>query len=100
MIRGMPNLEVQPKQTAAFFVQAAVSFAVSGITVITGIAYLPASGWIRAFLVVGLLYVVTSSFTLAKCIRDNQETSQVVHRVDQARLERFLTEHDPFKAQL
>ncbi len=96
----MPDLEVQPKQTTAFFVQAAVSFTVSVIAVTTGIAYLPAGAWIRAFLVVGLLYVVTSSFTLAKCIRDNQETSQVVHRVDRARLERFLTEHDPFKSQL
>jgi hypothetical protein len=45
-------------------------------------------------------YVVTSSFTLAKCVRDNQETSQVVNRVDQVRLERFLAEHDPFKSPL
>ena len=97
---GMPTLEVQPPQTTAFFVQAVVSFGVSLLAVTTGIAFLPASAWIRAFLAVGLLYVVTSSFTLAKCIRDSQESSQVVHRVDQARLERFLTEHDPFKVQL
>jgi hypothetical protein len=98
MLTGMPNLEVQPKQTTAFYVQAAISFAVSVTAVSIGIAYLPANGWIRAFLAVSLLYVVTSSFTLAKCVRDNQETSQVVHRVDQARLDRFLAEHDPFKS--
>jgi hypothetical protein len=94
----MPNLEVQPKQSTAFYVQAAISFAVSVSAVTLGIAYLPAGGWIRGFLMLGMLYVVTSSFTLAKCVRDNQETSQVVHRVDQARLERFLAEHDPFKS--
>ncbi len=44
-----------------------------------------------------LLYVVTSAFTLAKVIRDQQEASAVVNRVDQARLDKLLTDHDPYK---
>jgi hypothetical protein len=40
---------------------------------------------------------VTSAFTLAKCIRDHQESTEVVSRVDQARLDKLLAEHDPFK---
>jgi hypothetical protein len=44
-----------------------------------------------------VLYVITSSFTLAKCIRDRQETTTVVSRVDQARLDRLMVDHDPFK---
>ena len=39
-------------------------------------------------------YVVTSSFTLAKCIRDRQEETAVVSRVDQARLDKLLAEQD------
>jgi hypothetical protein len=35
---------------------------------IIGIGYLHDARWVRAFLALGLLYVVTSSFTLAKCI--------------------------------
>jgi hypothetical protein len=50
----------------------------------------------RAFLAIGLLYVVTSSFTLAKCVRDHQEATAVTNRVDQARLDKILTEHDPY----
>lgn len=88
---------IQPTHTVAFYAQAAISFAVSFGAVLLGIAYLPGDGWMRAFLGVSLLYVVTSSFTLAKCVRDNQEQSKVVHRVDEARLEKFLAEHDPFK---
>jgi hypothetical protein len=60
---------------------------------------LPLGGWPRAFLALGLLYVVTSTFTLAKCVRDQQESTSVVSRVDQARLDKFLAEHDPFQAQ-
>ena len=89
---------IQPTNTNAFYAQSAISFAVSLGAVILGIAYVPGEGWMRAFLAVSLLYVVTSAFTLAKCVRDQQEASRVVQRVDEVRLERFLAEHDPFKA--
>jgi hypothetical protein len=89
---------VPSKTSAAFYVQAVISFAVSSVAVAVGIFYLPIGGWPRAFLALGLLYVVTSAFTLAKCIRDQQESSSVLSRVDQARLDKFLAEHDPFQA--
>jgi len=40
---------------------------------------------------------VSSAFTLAKCVRDRQEESAVVTRVDRARVDKLLAEHDPFK---
>ncbi len=43
------------------------------------------------------LFVITSSFTLAKVIRDAQEGSTVLSRIDEARLERMLAEHDPYR---
>jgi hypothetical protein len=88
----------QPRTTTAFYVQAVASFALSLAAVSAAIAYLPVGAWIRAFLALGLLYVVTSAFTLAKCIRDQQETTSVVKRVDQARLDKLLADHDPFKS--
>ncbi|MGI5245014.1 YiaA/YiaB family inner membrane protein [Dactylosporangium sp. CA-139066] len=86
------------KTTFAFFVQSALSFGIALTGMGVGIAYLPVNAWMRAFLGLGLLYTVTSAFTLAKVIRDQQETASVVQRVDQARLDRILTEHDPFRA--
>ncbi|MFJ9553510.1 YiaA/YiaB family inner membrane protein [Nocardiopsis sp. NPDC101807] len=62
-----------PKSSPHFYLQSAISFGVSFVGVGTGIAYLPVDLWIRAFLGLGLLYVVTSTFTLAKCVRDRQE---------------------------
>lgn len=87
---------VRPASTTAFFVQAAISFAVSSAAVALGIANLPVGAWVRAFLALGLLYVITSTFTLAKCVRDRQETHALSSRVDQARLDKLLAEHDPF----
>jgi hypothetical protein len=82
--------------TTAFFAQSAISFGIASLAVGTGIAYLPVDRWTRGFLAIGCLFLVSSAFTLAKCVRDQQEQSQVLSRVDQARLEKMLAEHDPF----
>jgi hypothetical protein len=66
--------------TAAFHVQAVLSFAVSLVAVGVAVVNLPADPWVRAFLALGVLYVTTSAFTLAKTVRDRQETSTVVGR--------------------
>jgi len=84
------------KTTAAFYAQAALSFGIALFAVIVGIWNLPVGAWERAFLALGALFLVTSSFTLAKCVRDAQESTQVVSRIDQARVEKILAEHDPF----
>ena len=61
------------RNTTAFFAQAAISFGVAALAVGIGITYLPVDRWVRGFLAVGALFLVSSSFTLAKCIRDQQE---------------------------
>ncbi|MCH1866817.1 YiaA/YiaB family inner membrane protein [Nocardioides sp. CFH 31398] len=83
--------------TTAFFAQAGLSFALALLTLVGSVFYLPVDPWIRAFLGVGILYLTTSAFTLAKCVRDHQESQQVVTRLDQARVEAILSQHDPFK---
>ncbi|MEV4311411.1 YiaA/YiaB family inner membrane protein [Actinocrispum sp. NPDC049592] len=87
-----------PKNTPAFFAQAVASFSIALCAVAIGIVSLPLDPWVRGFLALGLLYTVTSAFTLAKCIRDRQEDTALFKRVDQARLDKLITEHDPFKA--
>ena len=85
------------KNTNAFFLQAGISFAVALVTMIFAIFYLPVDPWIRAFLGLGTMFLTTSSFTLAKCVRDAQDDNYVVTRLDQARVDKILAEHDPFK---
>lgn len=47
-----------------------------GITMI-GIVWLPLTFWPKAFLMIGFLFTVAQCFTLAKTIRDDQESSRV-----------------------
>jgi hypothetical protein len=87
----------QNKNTSAFFLQAGLSFGIALLTMVVAVIYLPVEPWIRAFLALGTLYLTTSSFTLAKCVRDAQEEQAVVNRLDQARVDKLLAEHDPFR---
>lgn len=86
------------KNTNAFYAQAGISFGVALLTMIFAVLYLPVDPWIRAFLGLGVMYLTTSSFTLAKCVRDAQENQAVYARLDQARVEKILAEHDPFRS--
>ena len=85
------------KNTNAFYAQAGISFAIALLTMVFAVIYLPVDPWIRAFLGLGTMFLTTSSFTLAKCVRDNQENQAVYARLDQARVDKMLAEHDPFR---
>jgi hypothetical protein len=94
---AMSDTPVKQQNTAAFYGQSVASFAVAMAATAVGIFRLNADAWVRGFLAIAVLYLVTSAFTLAKVIRDRQEAGQIVSRVDQARLEKLLAEHDPFE---
>jgi hypothetical protein len=73
-----------------------VSFGVSFVGALGGIFYLPLDPWQRLFLGMTLLFLVASSFTLAKVIRDQQESQTIRVRLDEARMEKLIAEHNPF----
>ncbi|GAA1178293.1 hypothetical protein GCM10009664_51020 [Kitasatospora gansuensis] len=91
------SASMQPRTTNAYYLQAVLSFALATAALAIGIVYLPVDPWMRGFLAVGLLYEITAAFTLAKVIRDRQEVGEIASRVDQARLDKLLAEHDPFR---
>ncbi|MEU3500337.1 YiaA/YiaB family inner membrane protein [Streptomyces sp. NPDC006530] len=93
----MSETPVKQQNTAAYYGQAVAAFSIALVATAIGILRLQADAWVRAFLAMAVLYLVTSAFTLAKVIRDRQEAGQIVSRVDQARLEKLLAEHDPFQ---
>ena len=86
------------KNTTAFAAQAAISFGASLFAMLVGVYFMDADPWVKGFMALGTLYLTTSTFTLAKVVRDMQEDSTVVHRLDAARLDKVLAQHDPFKS--
>jgi len=89
---------VEPKTTAAYFVQSVIAFVLAVAAVGIGLWNMPGDVWVRGFLAVAFLFTVTTTFTLSKVIRDRQETGSVLSRLDAARLERMLAEYDVTKS--
>ena len=75
-----------------FFTKA--SFALSIIAVGAGIVLVPATLWVKGYLAMGMLFLLGSTFTLAKTIRDEFEASKLVNKIQDARTDRILKEYD------
>jgi hypothetical protein len=93
----MDNNTPTPKNTTAFFAQSAIAFGLALFTMMIAVYYLPADPWPKAFLALGTVFLTTSAFSLAKCVRDAHESQYVVSRLDQARVDKILADHDPWK---
>lgn len=97
-MKGRDHVSVPPvatKTTAAFLVQCIVAFGVSFLATVVGILFLPLDPWQRLFLAISALFLVSSTFGLAKVVRDQQEASTVRVRIDEARVDKLLAEHNP-----
>jgi hypothetical protein len=90
--------ESSAKNTTAFAAQAAISFGASLFAMLVAVYFMDADPWIKGFLALGTLYLTTSAFTLAKVVRDMQEDNTTISRLDAARLEKLLAQHDPYKS--
>ncbi|MCL1472315.1 YiaA/YiaB family inner membrane protein [Argonema antarcticum] len=93
----MPQPTAPQKDTAAWIIQVWLSFALSVSATAGGIIYLPVDGWVKGYMGMGLLFSIGSTFTLAKTTRDNYEATKLTARIDEARVEKILSEHHPLK---
>jgi hypothetical protein len=62
------------RDTAPWRVQVWASFAIAIFLCGTGLAYLPGQDLDRAFMVMGYMFCLTTTFVLSKYVRDNQHT--------------------------
>lgn len=96
----MSKMEAGPVHSPAWVVQTWLSFVLAcGVTGM-GIWFLPVDQWVKAFMAMGLLFSVGSTFSLAKTVRDQHESESLRKRIDEARVNRIIAEHDPLKPAL
>lgn len=82
----------------AWMMQTQLTFGVALTAMGWAIATMPLDLWARGYLAMGTLLAVVSSINLAKTLRDDHESKRVSRRVEGAKIERFLAEHDPLRA--
>jgi len=70
------------------------SFATALAAMLGGVMVFPGDLSIKGFFVMGTLFLVGSTFTLAKTIRDEFEGGKLVNKIADARTERILKEYE------
>jgi hypothetical protein len=75
-----------------FFVK--TSFAIAVFAMGIGIFFLPTDLWVKGYMAMGTLFVIGSTFTLAKTLRDEFEGKKLVNKIQDAKTEKMLREYD------
>jgi len=86
---------VQPTHSGAWVIQTWLSFVLAVGVMAIGIYHLPIDGWQKAFLGMGMLFTIGSTFSLSKTVRDQHEQERLTARIDEARVTKLLAEVDP-----
>ncbi|MBX7102190.1 MAG: hypothetical protein K1X89_31025 [Myxococcaceae bacterium] len=92
-----PTTAVAPAHSPAWMVQVWISWVLAFGSMLFAIWLIQGDLWMKGFLFIGLVFTVGSTFSLSKTLRDLHESERVVARVDEARLEQLLAQHDPLK---
>ncbi|MBI5496320.1 MAG: hypothetical protein HY904_14960 [Deltaproteobacteria bacterium] len=76
----------------AWVAQVWISFVLSALATVAGVYFLPVDAWMKGYLLMGVLFTMGSTLSLAKTTRDLHESHKLTSRVEEARVERLLTE--------
>jgi len=76
----------------SFYVMAWIAFSVAMAGMVLGLFYLELDIQTKAFLGMTFLFAISSSFTLAKVVRDKFEAEKFINKIETAKTEKFLNE--------
>lgn len=74
----------------AWTLYAFTSFACAAGLMLLGVMQLDVPLWTRAYFLMGTFFLVGSSFTLAKTLRNRHEAQKLVNKIDEAKTEQLL----------
>ena len=87
------NISQQNSSSWNFFVRASFGLAVGAMAL--GIFFMPATLWIKGYLAMGSIYLMASSFIVAKTVRDEFEAQKLVNQLSDAKTEKMLKDYLP-----
>lgn len=65
--------------------------ALAAVTMMVGgVFFLPIDLWVKGYLLMGLLMLVSSTVIVTKTLRDVEESKRLVNKIEEAKTERLL----------
>lgn len=83
----------QTMNTQAFGTLSWISFFISFAGMIIGLLYLPMDIYQKAFFGMTFLFSISSSFVLAKVVRDKQEAGEYIRKIENAKNEQMISKY-------
>lgn len=90
----MSKQNINQDHSSAWIAQTWLSFIISISATAIGILYLPVDVWTKGFMGMGLAFSVGSTTSLAKTQRDIHEATKLTTKIEEARVEKILSEHN------
>lgn len=82
------------QNSKAWMYFAGLSFTAALVMIWAGIMLMPTDVWVKAYLAMGTLFLVTSSFTLSKTVRDTNDQRNRAARINKRVFDRIMRESD------
>ncbi len=73
-----------------FYVKA--SFVASLVAMGAGILFMPMDLRVQGYFAISALFLISSSFTLAKTMRDEHESQRLIHKINEAKTNKIISE--------
>ncbi len=67
-----------------------INMIASAALTLGGLFFLPIDLWIKGYMLMGVVMLTTSTIILTKTIRDREESSKLVNKIEEAKTERLL----------
>ena len=90
----MSKENVNLNHSSAWVAQTWISFLLSVGGTSLGIFFLPVDAWIKGFMGMGLAFSVGSTVSLSKTQRDLHESKRIISKLEEAKVEKILAEHN------
>jgi hypothetical protein len=74
-----------------FFVKC--SFALSVAAMIAGIVFIPADLVVKGYLTIAAFFVVSSTITMSKTLRDEHESQRLINKLSEAKTRQLMKEY-------
>ncbi len=78
------------EDSPAWIMYTQIAFFVSLAMMAIGIFFLPVDFWMRGYLGMATVFIIGSTITMTKTVRDNHESKKLVNRIDDAKTEKLL----------
>ncbi|ACK65157.1 YiaAB two helix domain protein [Rippkaea orientalis PCC 8801] len=90
----MNKPHISQDHSSSWIIQTWLSFIISVSATAVGIIYLPVDIWVKGFMGMGLTFTIGSTVSLVKTQRDLHESKKLTYRVEEAKVEKLLSEHN------